>query len=677
MKFSYDWLKDLVYFKESPDKIAELLTFYLAETVVSYRDKRPILEIDLLPNRVADVGGHLGLARELSAILGKTFTYPQPKLKESQKSVKKWLKVTIKSSDCLRYSARSLWHIKVKPSPNWLQERLLDCGLRPINNVVDATNYIMLLTGQPLHAFDFQKVAFNQKSQKEIIVRLAKKGEKFTTLDDKTYTLTNHHLLICDLEKPLALAGIKGGKKAEIDQDTSFLILESANFEGARIHLTSRELGLVTDASFRFEHQLDPALTTYALDLLAQLIQELAGGEILKGEIDEKTRSFSKIVIPLKFQEIPRYLGWTPQKTEVVKKLKLLGFNLKVKKDYWLINPPPYRTDLQLPQEVIAEVARLSCFDKIPTLPPVEAIKMPPKNETWGFINRIKDWLKDYQLEEVYTYSFLSEQDKDLLPSGTKENILELRNPLSDLYRYLRPTLMPNLLKAVEANFRFRDQVRFFEIGTVYQAPRTEQISFGGILARKEFNARKPLFYEAKGILEKLFEDLGLDPDDYLTKPLEATDQTYVENGLSFWHENKPLGIIGLPSSFILRHYDLKGEIVLWELDLLALQYLASAEREYQPLPQYPAARRDLSFIIKKQILIDTILKAIQNSSSYLEEVDLFDVYEEPALFGSENQSLSFHLIFRAPDRTLTNKEVEQEMSQIIKAVRKLGAEIR
>jgi len=679
MKFSYSWLKELVKFKESPEKLAELLTLYLAETNVFFRGKRAVLDVDLLPNRVADASGHLGLAREISAILGKKFNYPQPKFKEEKRTTKSCITITLKSPYCRRYVARNIWYVKVKSSPQWLKERLEDCGLRPINNIVDTANYVMLLTGQPLHVFDFQKISFNKQKKKEIIIRQAKKGEQIITLEKQSYKLKESNLLICDREKSLALAGIKGGLAAEVDKDTSFIIIESANFDGVNIHLTSKELGLKTDASWRFEHHLEPGLAAYAVDILAQTIQQVAGGEILKGKIDVINYSSRKIVIPINFKTWEKMLGWSINKQEIVKKLKLLGFSLVERKNYLLVNPPLYRNDIENAEDVIGEIARLQGFNQIPSLSPKEKVILPAKNDFWEFKEKIKDWLKIYHLEEVYNYSLISKKDIEILDKDWQDKLIALDNPISDLFCYLQPTLLLNFLKNIKANFRFVDKLKFFEIGKIYDwdIKEKEETVFGGILARKEKILKQPLFYEAKGIIEGLLTDLGIDKDNYSIKPIEKTEYSSIlEKGMAFYVKNQLLGVLAMPQKNFLKKYDVEGEVVFWEIKLLTLMDLEQAEREYEPLPQYPAAIRDVSFIIKKDILIDKILKTIQESTLYLEDADLFDIYEGENL-PSGKQSLSFHLIFRSSEKTLKAEEIDKEMKKIYKVLQQLGATIR
>ncbi|MFA5392614.1 MAG: phenylalanine--tRNA ligase subunit beta [Candidatus Paceibacterota bacterium] len=679
MKFSYSWLKELVKFKESPEKLAELLTLYLAETKVSVRGKRFVLDVDLLPNRVADASNHLGLALEISAILGKKFNYSQPKFKEEKQTTKSLIKVAIKSPYCRRYVARIIQNVKVESSPQWLKERIEDCGLRPINNIVDAANYAMLLTGQPLHVFDFQKIAFNKDKKKEIIIRQAKKGEQITTLERQLYKLKENNLLVCDSEQPLAIAGIKGGLIAEVDKDTSFIVIESANFDGINIHLTSRELGLKTDASWRFEHHLKSDLTVYAVDILAQIIQQVAGGEILKGKIDAINCSSHKKPIQINFNSWEKFLGWSISKAEIIKKLKLLGFNLIERQKYLLVAPPLYRNDIESIEDVIGEIARLQGFNQISSLSPKEEVVIPIKNKFWEFKEKIKDWLKAYHLEEVYNYSLISQKDKEALDKDWQNKLIALENPISDLFCYLQPTLLLNFLKNIKANFRFVEKLKLFEIGKIYHCDikEKEETVFSGIFARKEKILTHPLFYEVKGIIEGLFIDLGIDKNDYSIKSIEETEYfSILEKGMAFYVKNQLLGVLAMPKKNLFRKYDVEGEVVFWEIKLLALMALEHAERKYQSLPQYPAAIRDISFIIKKDILIDEILRTIQNNDFYLEDADLFDIYEGKNL-PSGKQSLSFHLIFRSSKKTLKAEEIDEEMKKIYQALQKLGAEIR
>jgi len=684
MKFSYNWLKDLLKFKESPEKLAGILTMYFAETTVKYRGKRTILDVELLSNQVAEASGHLGLAREIGAILGKNFIYPKINLKEKNLTAKDLLDIKIKSSNCNCYLARLLQGVKIKESPKWLKDALADCGVRSINNIVDAANYVMLETGQPLHSFDFDKICSKSTNtnKKEIIVRQAKKNEKITTLEDEVYDLNEDIMVIADNENSLALAGIKGGKKSGISKDTTNIILESANFNGVNIRSSSKKLGLKTDASWRFEHNLPLDLIGYAIDRLAQLIQEIAGGNILKGKVGQSIFKEEKVWIPIKWENWEKFLGWIIKKKEIIHYLSLLGFSIQEKKDYLLVSPPCFRNDVIIKEDVMGEVARLYGIDKIDSIIPQEILTLPLQNEFFEFRKQVKDWLKGYNLEEVYNYSFISEEDKDNLPNKWQQKLIEIENPTSALTKYLGPTLLVNFLKNINYNFRFADKIRFFEIGKYYFKNKEnlkEYFVLSGVLAHKEkSNNPSMLFYEAKGIIEDLFNKFGIDKDNYSFKSLENTEYSLLlEQGIAIYKNKDLIGVIGNPKRDLLKKYDCEGNSVFWEIKLLPLLEIVKEEREFQPLPKYPAIIRDISFIISQDILIDKILNIIQDVSPLnLEDVDLFDVYIGENL-QSGSKSLSFHLTFRAEDYTLKNKEVDKEMEKIYKALKNIGAEIR
>jgi len=684
MKFSYNWLKDLLKFKESPEKLADILTMYFAEATVKYYGKRPVLDVELLSNQVAEASGHLGLARETGAILGKIFIYPKINLKEKNLAAKDLLDIKIKSSNCNCYLARVIQGIKIKESPKWLKDALADCGVRSINNIVDAANYVMLETGQPLHTFDFDKICSKSTdiNKKEIIIRQAKKNEKITTLEDEVYDLNEDIMVIADNESSLSLAGIKGGKKSGISTNTTNIILESANFNGVNIRSSSKKLGLRTDASWRFEHNLPLDLTGYAVDRLAQLIQEVAGGNILKGKVGQGIFKEKKELIPIKWENWEKFLGWSIKKKEIIYYLSLLGFSLQQKKDYILVSPPCFRNDVKIKEDVMGEVARLYGIDKVDSVMPQEVLTIPLHNEFFEFRKQVKDWLKGYNLEEVYNYSFISEQDKNILPNKWQQKLIEIENPTSALTKYLRPTLLVNFLKNINYNFRFVDKIRFFEIGKSYFKDKKNLKEFfvlSGTLAQKErSNNLSILLYEAKGIIEDLFNKFGIDKDNYGFKSLENTEYSLLlEQGTAIYKNKDLIGVIGNPKKGLLKEYDCEGSSVFWEIKLLPLLEIVKEEREFQPLPKYPAIIRDISFIISQNILVDKILNVIQEASPLnLEDVDLFDVYIGKNL-KSGTKSLSFHLTFRSKGHTLKNEEVDKEMEKVYKGLKNIGAEIR
>lgn len=681
MRFSYNLLKNYLRFKEPPEKLAEILTMYLAETKVNYFNKRPVLEVDLLPNRISDCAGHFGLLKEISALLGKKFTYPKLIVKEMNYKTKDWVEIKIKSKFCRRYQMRSIWWVKVKDSPLWLKNILEECGLRPINNVVDAVNYVMLLTGQPLHVFDFQKVAFNnlKPPKKEIIIRQAKKGEKILTLDNKVFELKEDNLLITDKEKILALAGIKGGKLPEVDKNTRLILIESANFSPENIRKTSTELNLKTDASFRFEHNLDINLTDYSLDLAAIMIQKLAGGKILKGKVDKKNFQFKKQKILIEINDFERFAGFKMAVSQIKKFLKFLGFDFKIEKNKIMVSPPLYRTDISVKEDVIGEVLRLSGFNKILSKSPKEELIFKKEDEIWLIKNKLKDLVKNYNLFETYNYSFISSKEAKLLNDPFKDKLIKILNPTSELFEFLRPTLAFNFLKNISDNFRFEDKLGFFEINNIYFKEKDnfrEELVFGGVLAQKI--EEKNLFFEAKGILESIFSKLKIYNKCFF-KDLNQGNLYFslLEKGGEIYFGKEYLGVIGYLSKELLKQYDIKGKIVFWEIKVLPLKDYIFADKIFIPLLKYPPVRRDLSFIIDKNISLEKVLEVFKKASvKYLKEVELFDVYTGEKI-GKNLKSLSFHLIFQSSNKTLTSFEVDKEMEKIIKNLKLINAKIR
>ena len=681
MKVSFNWLKDLLKLKQTPKQLAEILTMYFAETTVKSLGKRPILEVELLSNQIGWASGHLSLAREISAYLNQRFNFPEPVLKEDKKnSINNLLSLDIQTISCRYYSARVLQGVKVKESPQWLKQRLQDCGIRPINNLVDAANYIMLETGQPLHVFDFDTID-SQNSKKKIIIRQAKNKETLNALDDQKYLLNKEMMVIADSKTPIALAGIKGGQETAVSKKTQNIILESANFRGSNIRLTSKSLGLATDASWRFEHDVPLELTSYALDRLAELIQQIAGGNVLKGKV-EKIKDINswqsvKKPISIKWENWEKFLGWSIKKERILKNLDLLGFSFTKHKNHLLVIQPRFRNDILIKEDVMGEVARLEGIDLIESILPKEELKSPIRNEFWLFREKIKDQFKEYKLNEIYNYSFISNKDKNILPQQWQQKIIEIENPTSSLTQYLRSTLLINLLKNIRDNFRFVDKIRFFELGNIYSFKKEEYV-FGGILAQKTKLDNNQLFYQAKGMIEDLFVSLGINQHDCIFKDLKKTEYAdLLEQGAGIFVNQKFIGVLGKPQEFFKKYYDCQGETMFWEIELKSLFDLAKKEKEFQALPKFPAVIRDISFVISKDILIGEILNILQKTSpSFLKEIDLFDVYMGKNLpLGSK--SLSFHLVFRSSKYTLTNIEVDKEMEKIYKTLKDLGAKIR
>ena len=688
MKFSYKWLQS--FFDEKlpqAEKLADILSLHSFEVEdVKKAGKDFVLDIDILPNRAHDCLSHIGVAREIGAILNLKPRFPKIKFKEDKKeNIKNHLQVEVKDKKgCLRYTAKIIKGVKVGPSPKWIQERLKSCGLRPINNIVDVTNYVMLETGQPLHAFDIDKVSSIQnqkfKNLKKIVVRRAKNRERITTLDDKTFYLDEDVLVIADSEEPLAIAGIKGGKKAEIDKNTRDIVLESANFEMRTIRHTRQKLKIITDASLRFEHQLDKNLASIAMKRVCQLVQETAGGEIISGILDFYSAKSKPKVVKLKKDLPSKLLGLKISEKEIIDIFKKLKFEiLKKEKDYLVVEIPTFRQDISIPYDLVEEVGRIYGLDKIPTILPLGEILTSEKNYDIFWENEVKNFLKELGFSEVYNYSFIGEEDLKIF-GYNKNEVLELENPLSKEFKYLRPSLIPNLLKDVKENFKYFGKVKIFELAKVFSKNKTkketaieEKRKLSGLIAQKDDNEEN--FYRLKGDIDSLFNKLGISDIWY-----DNYQQTPEESKLAVWNldksaeikvGNEEIGFLGEVSSLILKNLGISGKAVLFDIDFEELIKLASEEQEYRPISQYPAAIRDLSVLTPAETkVVDVLNKINAIGGPLIRDIDLFDIYEGEELPGSK-KNLAFHIVYQAKNRTLASEEIDKIQNKIIRELEK------
>jgi len=697
MIFSYNWLQD--YIKEKlprPKKLAKLLTKHFTEVEeVKKEGKDFILDIDVKPNRGSDCFSHIGLAREVAAITGHTLRIPDLVSKEDKNlKTKDFVGVEVKAKKaCFRYTARLIADVEVKPSPRWLKERLEVCGLQAINNVVDVVNYAMLETGQPLHAFDFKKLE-SRKSKaegrelKKLIVRFAEKGEKIITLDHQRFELNENILVIADERNPVAIAGIKGGKGPEIDKETKIVVLESANFEPITIRKASRELRLKTDASWRFEHGLDPNLTEMAINRAANLIQELAGGRIAQGLIDLYPQKIKPKRIKLKLDYVERLLGVKIARREMTAILKRLGFKITENKPLYLaVEVPTFRLDISIPEDLVEEVGRIYGYEKIPAVPPIGFLVPPERNLNFFWEELSKNILKEAGFTEVYNYSFINRQKAELL-NYPQEKLIELENPISENQRYLSPSLVPNLLENVKENFKYFDEIKIFELGRIFQKLGTENRKLkimevrklNGLIGRKR--GTDEIFYELKGVVEILLEKIGINDFEWVRS------QSISRKGLdSVCHPQKwgavkinqrIVGFLGEVSPKILEVLKLKGRVVLFELDFEELQKLASEERQYRPICPYPSATRDLAVLVPSSVPAARVFGVINKTGGFLlKKTDLFDVYQGKEI-PQGKKNLAFHLVYQAKDRTLEAKEIDKLHKRIIGALEKNpGWEVR
>ncbi len=690
MKFSYNLIRKYVDTKLTPDKLAEILTAKTAEVEsIERAGDDHIMEIKILYNR-GDLLSHYGMAREISVLTGASLGKLDLDYKEAKEKTSDLLKVEIKNSElCPRYTAQIIKNVKVGDSPGWLKDTLTSLGFKLINNIVDTANYVMLETGQPLHAFDYDKIADHK-----IIVRNAKEGEKITTLDEArtSYELDPEMLIIADQEKPLAIAGIKGGYGSEIGGLTHTIALESANFERTNIRRTSGKLGLRSDASIRFSYGLDPNLAGHAIHRTAKLIQELAGGEITGGQVDVYPREVKPWKIAVTKSYISSLIGADISEKEIQNILARICQPIQSKGDKLILTVPTYRLDLQTPEDVIEEVARIYGYENIKPLPPVVSAYHPhdtDRTDAWEEAEHMKarelmrDIFKSLGFVETYNYSFISDETKEIFDIGDAP---ELSNPASHYYHYMRSDLIPNLMIAAQRNTRFYKDIRLFETGNAFsqegaEIKEREQIA-GVIVTRGE------AFSELKGCLESFLEQLGI--DDFELVPI-ADIETYA--GKHWYHPGRAatikisgeiVGIMGILNPKIAGRLDFKdgSETAQFSFRMSSLVKALDAELEYESIPKYPSVVRDISLLVNKNIRIERILNTISQAdkTGIVRDIDIFDIYEPGVDEQKESgrKSVAFHLILRSDDHTLTDDEANKTESSIKEALKHaLSAEIR
>jgi len=669
MVFSYNWLQS--FFKKKlpkPERLAEILTLYFAEVEeIKKVGKDFILDIDIRPNRAPDCFSHLGIAREISAILNYKLQISDCKFIEEKKiKTKNLIDLEVKNvQDCPRYTARVIFDVKIGPSPRWLAERLEVCGLRPINNVVDITNYVMLETGQPLHAFDLDKI-----SKRKIIVRRAKNGEKISTLDEKEYELNSDILVIADAVGPLAIAGIKGGKKAEIDRKTKNIVLESANFDRSLIRNGSNSIKLKTDASLRFDHGLDPNLTEPAINQTAFLIKKNTGGKIAKGLIDFYSKKTLPQKIKLDVAYVERLLGVKIPQNRIKSILKRLGFNImSISTRQIILQVPTRRLDVSIQEDLIEEIGRIHGYDKIPFKSPVVSLIPPKKNFEIIWEDMVKNVLKEIGFTEVYNYSFIKESDAKNL-GYKKQELIEIENPTSLEFQYLRPSLIPNLLKNVQENQPNFEKIKIFEVGKIFK------IEDSKILEKKMITGliNGDAFFDLKGVLDSLFQKLGISQFFY-----DEFKPTPEESKISIWHPKKiaeikfdsqEIGFLGQISKRTLNKFEIKKDLTIFDVDFEKIQKYCTEETLYQPLSKYPAAVRDIAVLVPRNTRVEEVLNKVENVSPLIKDIDLFDFYEGEGI-PEGKKNFAFHIIYQAKDHPISSKEIEETQSRIIEVLEK------
>ncbi len=650
-----------------------------------------LLEVNVTPNR-PDCLSHVGIARELAALLGTKVRMPVPRLNEGGGSAADAVKVRIEAPDrCARYAARVIEGVKLGPSPLWLARRLQTCGIRSISNAVDATNFVLLELGHPLHAFDLDEV-----QGREIVVRTARPGEKITTLDGKERSLDPEDLLIADRDRGSALAGVMGGGDSEVSAGTSRVLLESAWFQPGGIRRTSRRHGLKTEASHRFERGADPGMVIPAVDRCAAMIAELAGGTVRTGVVDARPREVRAPEVRIRWHRPAEILGMDVPKDDARRILAGLGFaERKADREGATFGVPSWRVDVSLEEDLVEEIVRTKGYDAIPETLPKNAVDTPAEGPEAEAIARVRAALEGAGFSEAVNFSFVAARELEPFerPVATGDGSgravgVALKNPISAELSVMRTTLVPSLLKNAAYNRRQRvEDVRLYEIASVYhphpdpkERPSSESVEIAGVIAGR----RSPVgwsvpgdaadFYDAKAAVVALLDALGIAArwqsrgGGWLHPRTSAT--VLAAGG------DDVLGEVGEIHPRVAAAFDLPRGVLALRVSLDALLRAARLVPQHRSIPRLPAVLRDLAIVVDEGVAAASV-EALVREEALVEDVTPFDVYRGAPLPAGK-KSLAFAIRYRATDRTLTDAEADAAHARIVERLAaRLGAGLR
>ena len=642
-----------------------------------------IFEIAVTPNR-PDALSHVGVARDLSAIFNRELHLPEIVLKESKIKANEIASVEIiDQKNCPRYSAKVVLNVQIKESPEWLKNRLAKIGLRPINNVVDVTNFILHELGQPLHAFDLDLL-----EGKKIIVKSTEQEKEFITLDSKVRKLPQNTLMICDAKREVAIAGIMGGENSEINPSTKNILIESAYFNPSSIRRTSKALQLSTDSSYRFERGTDPSITKYAAERAAQLISELAGGVVAEGIIDIYPKIIERKEITLRYSRVTKILGYEISKEKIHQILSRLGLALKdLDENSLLVSVPTFRPDIEREIDLIEEIARINGYDNIPVVPKIN-ITLEKKVDQQKFEDDVRNIISSFGFYEMINNPLESEWEARL--TG---NPIFLANPQSAEMSCLRTSLFAGGLNSVKRNLNFGIRnMMLFEIGNVFEKKSdllintfddiSEKQNLILILSGKEeektwYSDEKFFdFYSLKGFVNSFTQKISLDnqlTDLYYSRENEIYSYYFTKN-----FNNQLVGVGGKVKKDVLSKFDINQDVFVFEFDLSVLKKITPELKKYIEPPKFPKIIRDFAFVFDKSVqYLDVKNFILEKASKLLKKVELFDIFESETL-GGNKKSMAFTLEYFDESRTLTEDEVEKDFNYLISEIsKKFNAKLR
>ena len=660
MKLSYDWLKNYVSFKESPDKVAEALTMSGSEVgEVETSDGDTIMDLEITSNR-PDCLNIIGLAREVSAVLNKNLAIPDmtvlKKVGEGPKA-----KCTIKNKKlCPRYTARIITDVLVKPASKKIKKAITSVGLREVNNIVDITNFCLMETGQPLHAFDLDKLKGGK-----IIVREAAKGEKIITIDGIERELTPDMLVIADEDRPVAIAGVMGGKDTEVTETTKNILLESAYFDPVSVRVTARKLGLSSDSSYRFERGVDKGMVVTASDRAALLIKEEAGGEICEF-YDEGEANPEEPEITFDIVKAGELLGVSLERDDVERIFTRLGLEITGEDGLALtVKVPSFREDLRRSVDLVEEVARIHGYHNIPARVSKLVPQIERKSRERRVIEKVSQLLYSAGLNEIMTYSLISGEDAERF-KGISDEPVSLSNPLSEEHQYLTPQLVHGMLKTISWNLnRKNTDLGFFEIGKIYKRGKgktrfieTPALCMGitGALRRNWVEGEREMnLFDLRGPIDLVLRRLHLEPVFFPAK-MEGFSPAAK---MGIWGDEGEIGFGGEVTKNILKEYDIEAPVFICQIDLEQILENAVLENHYTAIPRFPFSSRDVSILCDETVIAGEMYRAMADSGEELiQDIELIDAYRGEKI-PKGKVSYTYSIKYGLPSRTLRDEEIE------------------
>ncbi len=628
-----------------------------------------VTEFEITSNR-PDCLSVTGLAREAAATFGMTFEPDQPIVRPGKGDVNDMLKVEITAPDkCYRYAGAIVENVRIAPSPRWLRERLRASGVRPINNIVDITNYVMLEFGQPMHAFDLRYLDGGK-----VVVRCARDGESITTLDGVERTLDSDMLVIADENKPVAVAGVMGGEFSGIMNDTTTIVFESACFNGVSVRLTAKKLGMRTEASGRFEKQLDPRGCLLSLNRALELVQLLDAGDVVNGIVDCDCSDSEPVTLPFDPDWVNNFIGINVGADEQKMILERIGFSV----ENGVITVPSFRMDIHHQADISEEIARFYGYQNIPNkeLSGVANASLTYEQKLEKLVN---ETLLASGMTEISTFSFISPKsyDKICLPSDSPlRNCVVITNPLGEDTSVMRTSALPSMIEVLSRNYNNRNpEVAVYELAGEYLSKGFEELPDEKLCVCLGMYGEDYDFYSLKGVVENLLQKLGI--YGYDVEPVKDNPSYHPGRTASIVLNGETVAVLGELHPQVLKNYSIGARAYTAQIDGDKLFKAADLKKTYTPLPKYPAVTRDLAFVCDKNFTVLALERAISEAvGRNLEEISLFDVYE-----GSQIQngmkSVAFSLRLRSPEKTLTDEEADGAMKRAIKALGKLGISLR